>query len=200
MFVSLTLQGLFRGKKWLHFVSIRLQYMSTLPPPKPSKMFFILSTKTHQILLETIPTWSRIVCSISLSSFLLQSFHLPPSGASLNVGMAAVKVCCGLKVEGALIFIFQLSPSLLTLHIYTDGLDGSHPHPVVGLAVVATPLHSLDALDAQRLVVDGRFLELVWSAACCLCPSHLERKRGTGEDSERTKMLLLKRSSSEEQK
>lgn len=59
------------------------------------------------------------------------------------------------------LFFFQVSPSLLTLHIYTDGLDGSHPHPVVGLAVVATPLHSLDALDAQCLVVNGCFLELV---------------------------------------
>lgn len=54
-----------------------------------------------------------------------------------------------------------LSPWPLTLHIYADGLDGSHPHPVVGLAVVATPLHPLDALNAQRLVVDGCFLELV---------------------------------------
>lgn len=54
-----------------------------------------------------------------------------------------------------------ISPCPLTLHIYTDGLDGSHPHPVVGLAVVATPLHPLDALDAERLIVDGCFLELV---------------------------------------
>lgn len=68
--------------------------------------------------------------------------------------MAAVIVGCGLEVD---LFL----PCPLTLHIYADGLDGSHPHPVVGLAVVATPLHPLDALDAQRLVVDGCFLELV---------------------------------------
>lgn len=75
--------------------------------------------------------------------------------------MAVVKVRCGLKVEGAFTFFFLVSPSLLTLHIYADGLDGSHPHPVVSLAVVAAPLHSLDALDAQCLIVDGCFLELV---------------------------------------
>ena len=63
------------------------------------------------------------------------------------------------KVEGAV--SFALSPCPLTLHVYADGLDGSHPHPVVRLAVVATPLHSLDTLDAQCLVVDGCFLELV---------------------------------------
>lgn len=73
-----------------------------------------------------------------------------------------------------------LSPCPLTLHIYADGLDGSHPHPVVGLAVVATPLHPLDALDAQRLIVDGCFLELVWRTACRFCPPDLEREREGG--------------------
>lgn len=63
-------------------------------------------------------------------------------------------VSCGLEVD-------LFSPCPLTLHIYADGLDGSHPHPVVSLAVIATPLHPVDALDAQRLIVDGCFLELV---------------------------------------
>lgn len=36
----------------------------------------------------------------------------------------------------------------LTLHIYPDGLDGSHPNPVLGLAVVAASLHPLDIVDA----------------------------------------------------
>lgn len=36
----------------------------------------------------------------------------------------------------------------LTLHIYPDGLDGSHPNPVLGLAVVAASLHPLDVVDA----------------------------------------------------
>lgn len=67
-------------------------------------------------------------------------------------------------------------PCRLTLHVYPDGLDGSHPHPVVGLAVVAAALHPLDALDDQCLVVDGRLLEFVRGAACCLCPTHLERR------------------------
>lgn len=62
------------------------------------------------------------------------------------MGIAVVKVSCGLEVEGA--FFFSFSPCPLTLHIYTDGLDGSHPHPVVSLAVVATSLHPLDALNA----------------------------------------------------
>lgn len=65
----------------------------------------------------------------------------------------------------------------LTLHIYTDGLDGSHPHPVVGLAVVATPLHPLDALDAQSLVVDGCLLELVRGTARRLRPPYLREMR-----------------------
>lgn len=73
--------------------------------------------------------------------------------------MAAVNVSCGFKVEGA--FSAPRPPCPLTLHIYADGLDGSHPHPVVGFAVVAAALHSLDALDPQCFVVDGRFLELV---------------------------------------
>lgn len=72
--------------------------------------------------------------------------------------MTIVRVSCGLEVEGV---FFPLSPWPLTLHIYADGLDGSHPHPVLGLAVVATPLHPLDALNAQRLIVDGCFLEFV---------------------------------------
>lgn len=70
-----------------------------------------------------------------------------------------------------------MSPCPLTLHIYADGLDGSHPHPVVGLAVVAAPLHPLDAFDPQRLVVDGCFLELVGGTAGRLCPPYLHRKR-----------------------
>lgn len=73
------------------------------------------------------------------------------------VGTAAAVVSCGVFFTGPDL----LRPRPLTLHIYADGLDGSHPHPVVGLAVVAAPLHPLDALDAQRLVVDGCFLELV---------------------------------------
>lgn len=36
----------------------------------------------------------------------------------------------------------------LTLHIYPDGLDGSHPNPVLGLAVVTASLHPLDVVDA----------------------------------------------------
>lgn len=86
-------------------------------------------------------------------------------------------VGCGLEVEPSL-------PCPLTLHIYADGLDGSHPHPVVGLAVVAPPLHPLDALDPQRLVVDGRLLELVGRTAGRLRPPHLHRKKvwiGGGE-------------------
>lgn len=67
-----------------------------------------------------------------------------------------------------------LSPWPLTLHIYADGLDGSHPHPVVGLAVVATPLNPLDGLDAQRFVEDGFFLELVWCTASRLRPPYLK--------------------------
>ncbi len=35
----------------------------------------------------------------------------------------------------------------LTLHIYANGLDGSHPHPVLSFAVVAAALHSLDVGD-----------------------------------------------------
>lgn len=91
-------------------------------------------------------------------------------------------VGCGLEVEPSL-------PCPLTLHIYADGLDGSHPHPVVGLAVVAAPLHPLDALDPQRLVVDGRLLELVGRTAGRLRPPHLHRNKvwvggggGQGED------------------
>ena len=57
--------------------------------------------------------------------------------------------------------LLVLYPSPLTLHIYADGLDSSHPHPVVSLAVVAAPLHSLDGFDTQRLIVDGRLLELL---------------------------------------
>lgn len=68
-------------------------------------------------------------------------------------------------------------PCRLTLHVYPDGLDGSHPHPVVGLAVVAAALHPLDALDAQRLVVDGRLLELVRGTSRRLGPPHLQGAR-----------------------
>lgn len=122
-----------------------------------------------------------------ISSSIQSVFHLspsnlsisPPSQSSLTVGMAAVIVGCGLEVD---LFL----PRPLTLHIYADGLDGSHPHPVVGLAVVATPLHPLDALDAQRLVVDGCFLELVRCTACRLRPPYLERRGGNVE---LTKML-----------
>jgi len=89
-------------------------------------------------------------------------------------------------------FFFGLSPCPLTLHIYADGLDGSHPHPVVGFAVVATPLHPLDALDAQRLVVDRCFLELVWCTACRLCPPYLRRARERGENVELRNRLSVK--------
>ena len=91
--------------------------------------------------------------------FLPLVFPSPATLVFSKVGMAVVKVRCGLEVEG--VFFLSLSPCPLTLHIYTDGLDGSHPHPVVSLAVVATPLHPLDALDSQRLIVDRCFLELV---------------------------------------
>lgn len=62
----------------------------------------------------------------------------------------------------------------LTLHIYANGLDGSHPHPVLSFAVVAAALHSLDVGDPQSLIEDGRLLELVGSAACCLRPPYLQ--------------------------
>lgn len=133
------LEGFFRGNKWLHFLTTLLQYSlvwSTLPLPKPSNRFVILSTITHQILLETIPTWNHIICSISLSSFLLQSFHLPPSWSSLTVGMAVVKVCCGLKVEGAFIFYFIFSKSLPPyLHCTSTRMDL--------MAATPTPLSAL---------------------------------------------------------
>lgn len=38
-------------------------------------------------------------------------------------------------------------PLTLTLHVYTDGLDGSHPDAILRLAVVAAALHACDAHD-----------------------------------------------------
>lgn len=148
---------------------------SVLFPSNSPTMLFILSTISHQIPLEAIPTWNLIIHPICLSSFLLQSFHLSHSQSSLTVGMTVVKVSCGLEVEGVFIF-FPLPLWPLTLHIYADGLDGSHPHPVLGFAVVATPLHPLNALNAQRLIVDRCFLELVWCTACRLRPPYLKRE------------------------
>lgn len=49
----------------------------------------------------------------------------------------------------------------LTLHIYPDGLDGSNPNPVLGLAVITASLHPLDVVDAQRFIEDRRVLEFV---------------------------------------
>lgn len=49
----------------------------------------------------------------------------------------------------------------LTLHIYPDGLDSSHPNPVFGLAVVAASLHPLDVVDAQGFIEDRSVLEFV---------------------------------------
>lgn len=115
-------------------------------PKSPNHPF--LSSPSYVIRYSWKPFPPEISSSppISLSSFLSQSFPLSSCLSALMVGIAAVTVRCGLEVEGVL--FFSLSPCPLTLHIYADGLDGSHPHPVVGLAVVATPLHPLDALDA----------------------------------------------------
>lgn len=49
----------------------------------------------------------------------------------------------------------------LTLHIYPDGLDGSHPNPVLGLAVVAASLHPLNVVNAESFIEDRSVLELV---------------------------------------
>ena len=64
-------------------------------------------------------------------------------------------------------------PLSLTLHVYTDGLDGSHPDAVLRLAVVAAALHAGDVRDTQRLVEDERLLELLRGAAGRLGPPHL---------------------------
>lgn len=141
--------------------NLYIHFPSNLPP---------IVSSCPQILLEAIPTWNIITQSNLSFIFLPPIFPYLPhcrlsdggnscSDSRLWFGSGPVSLCP------------------LTLHIYADGLDGSHPHPVVSLAVVAAPLHPLDGLDPQRLVVDGCFLELVGCAACCLCPSYLDRKK-----------------------
>ncbi len=120
---------------------------------------------------DTPGSHSHLKISLSIQSV----FYL--SSSNLSISPITVVSISGNSCSDSQLWSWSgpLSPCPLTLHIYADGLDGSHPHPVVGLAVVATPLHPLDALNAQRLVVDGCFLELVWCTACGLRPPYLKR-------------------------
>lgn len=107
-------------KTFFFLLNFLIQLNLIYPPSSlnPPSMFFILSTVIHQILLETIPTWNLIIRPISLSSFLLLIFPSLPISTFSNVGMAAVRVCCGLKVEG--VFSFPL----FSLPTYTAHLRG----------------------------------------------------------------------------
>lgn len=61
----------------------------------------------------------------------------------------------------------------LTLHVYPDGLDGSHPDPILSLAVVPAPLHPLNAVDAKSFIEYWSVLKFVRGASCRLSPPHL---------------------------
>ncbi len=67
----------------------------------------------------------------------------------------------------------------LTVDVHPDGLDGRWTQSVLGLAVIASALMSLDLHDVKGFVEYAGVLESVWHAACCLGPSNLHEKKIT---------------------
>lgn len=73
----------------------------------------------------------------------------------------------------------------LTLHIYSNGLDGRDPNPILCFTIIATPLQPLDLLNPKGLIKHRRLLEFVRGAASSFGPSHLEE--GNEKDKEKGK-------------
>lgn len=81
-------------------------------------------------------------------------------------------ICAGLSTVGEKC---QRARSLLTVNIYSDGLDCRGTQAVVSLAVVAASLVTLDSGDPQGLVEDTVIVEPVWGTSCSFGPSDLSK-------------------------